>query len=145
MKYIFLLLSMSLACTAFARSSTLQNMTDAQQLGTWAGLALACNGGNKLDDFEFIASRIIGNQATSDEERNKSFKEYAEEKLRAYNLQRKNPTTPCNQVLEHFDGLSIFRAVVYDDGSVKLPDGKILSSKPAPAQSKRIYMQAPTD
>lgn len=145
MKYIFLLIGLSLSGAVFARSSTLQNMTEAQQLGTWAGLALACNAGNKLDEFEFIASRIIGNQAATAEERTTSFKEYATEKLRTYNLQRKTPTESCEQVLAHFDDLPIFRSTVEQDGSVRLPDGKVISATQPQPQSKRIYMQAPTN
>ena len=130
----------------FARSTTLQNMTEAQQLGTWAGIALACNAGNRLDDFELIASRIIGNQATSDEERTTAFKEYASEKLRTYKLQKSKPASSCTQVLEHFDKLPIFRSVVYPDGSVKLPDGKVLSvNSKDNTKEKRVYMQAPTN
>ena len=145
MKYIFLLIGLSLSSTLFARSYTLQNMSDAQQLGTWAGMALACNAGNKLDDFELIASRIIGNQASSDEDRTKAFKEYAVEKLRTYNLQRKTPADSCDQILAHFDELPIFRSEIYQDGSVKLPDGKVIPAKQNPPQSKRIYMQTPTN
>ena len=145
MKYLLLLIGLSLSCTAFARSSKLQNMSEAQQLGAWAGMALACNAGNRLDDYELIASRIIGNQAGSDEDRLKDFKEYATEKLRTFNLQRKTPAEPCNQVLAHFDELPIFKSIVYPDGSVKLPNGKVLSSQEKQPQSKRIYMQAPTD
>lgn len=145
MKYLLLLLGLSLSCTAFARSSTLQNMTEAQQLGAWAGMALACNAGNRLDDYELIASRIIGNQAASDEDRMKDFKEYAAEKLRTFNLQRKTPAEPCSQVLAHFDELPIFKSTVYQDGSVKLPNGKVLSAKNKQPQAKRIYMDSPTD
>ncbi|MBP5161014.1 MAG: hypothetical protein ILP11_03090 [Alphaproteobacteria bacterium] len=145
MKYIFLLIGLSLSGAVFARSHTLQNMSDAQQLGAWAGMALACNAGNKLDDFELIASRIIGNQAASDEDRAKAFKEYAAEKLRTYNLQRKMPTDPCDQVLAHFDDLPIFRSEVYQDGSVKLPDGKVIPANQKQPQNKRIYMQTPTN
>jgi len=146
MKYIFLLIAISLSCGAFARSTTLKSMTEAQQLGTWAGIALACNAGNRLDDFELIASRIIGNQATSTEERTTAFKEYAAEKLRTYKLQKSNPTSSCAQVLEHFDNLPIFRSVVQPDGSVQLPNGKILYANPKDTpKEKRVYMQAPTN
>ncbi len=113
-----------------------KSMTDAQQLGAMAGIALACNAGSRLDDFELIASYIMGNSAATEEARTTAFKEYAAEKLRTYNLQRDQKPTPCPEALQHFYNLPIFASVVYADGTVKLPDGKIIKPKTA-AQKKR--------
>ena len=79
-----------------------KSMTDAQQLGAMAGVALACNAGSRLDDFELIASYIMGNSAATEEARTTAFKEYAAEKLRTYNLQRDQKPTPCPEALQHF-------------------------------------------
>ena len=113
MKKIMFLLSvlLSLPHLCYAQLG-INSMTDAQQLGAMAGVALACNAGSRLDDFELISSYIMGNSAVTDEERTHAFKEYATEKLRTYNLQRDYKPTPCPEVL-----------------TVKLPDGKIIKSK----------------
>ena len=108
------------------QAQTLSGMTDAQQLGTFAGLALACNAGNRLDDFQLIAGYIIANQATSEAQRKKAFEQFAEEKMRTYNMQRQEPRESCDVILKHFYNLPIFGATVYADGTVKFADGRIL-------------------
>ncbi len=130
MKKIMFLLSvlLSLPHLCYAQLG-INSMTDAQQLGAMAGVALACNAGSRLDDFELISSYIMGNSAVTDEERTHAFKEYATEKLRTYNLQRDYKPTPCPEVLKHFYNLPIFASIIYSDGTVKLPDGKIIKSK----------------
>ncbi len=124
-----------------------KSMTDAQQLGAMAGVALACNAGSRLDDFELISSYILGNSAKTEEDREKAFKEYASEKLRTYNLQRDHQPTPCPEVLQTFYHLPIFATIIYADGTVKLPDGKIIKAKTqaqkerAKNMPKRNYMK----
>ena len=108
------------------QAQTLNGMTDAQQLGTFAGLALACNAGNRLDDFQLIAGYIIANQATSEAQKKKAFEQFAEEKMRTYNMQKNDPKESCEVVLEHFYNLPIFGATVYADGTVKFADGRML-------------------
>ena len=109
-----------------AAERTTNGLTEAQQLGITAGIALACNAGSRLDDFELIASRIIANKALTAEAEQKGYREFAESKLRAYNEQRNNPQESCGAVLDSFKHLPIFRSVVYADGGVKMYDGSYL-------------------
>lgn len=112
--------------TLCSAQGSIKSMTEAEQLGTMAGVALACNAGSRLDDYELISSYIIANKAPDATARKKLFKEYAAAKLRSYNLQKDITKTPCPEVLEHFYALPIFGAVIYKDGTIKMPDGKIL-------------------
>ena len=117
-------------------AQTLNGMTDAQQLGAMAGLALACNAGSRLDDFQLISSYIIANENPTEEKRQKAFKAFASEKLRTYNMQKDTPHEDCPTVLKHFYNLDIFNCTVFSNGDVKLPDGKILKA-PTKAQMKK--------
>lgn len=108
---------------------TLQGITENQQLGMMAGLALACDAGGKLDDYELIASRIIANQAQTDADERKAVREYAEYKFSTFKEQKENPQASCGEVLDTFSHLPIFKSTVYADGSVKMPDGRLLKPR----------------
>lgn len=126
-KFILMLLAVCVSFPAFASGSrTTQGLTEAEQLGITAGLALACNAGARLDDFELIASRIIANKAQTKAEEDKGFHQFAESKLNSYMEQRNNPQVPCGVVLESFNNLPIFKSVVYADGGLKMYDGTYL-------------------
>jgi hypothetical protein len=133
-KFIFILLLFLSATTA--KSQTLNGMTDAQQLGAMAGLALACNAGSKLDDFQLISSYIIANENPTETKRKKAFKAFAAEKLRTYNRQKDNPMEDCAEILERFYNIPIFNCTVYRNGDVRFPDGKLLKA-PSEKQKKK--------
>lgn len=124
-KIIFILFFHILLCGT-VNAQTLKGMNDAQQLGSMAGLALACNAGSRLDDFQLISSYIIANENPTKEKREKAFKAFAAEKLRTYNIQKDTPHEDCPTILKHFYNLDIFNCTIYANGDVKFPDGKIL-------------------
>lgn len=134
-RIIFVLFFYILLCGT-AKAQTLNGMNDAQQLGSMAGLALACNAGSRLDDFQLIASYIIANENPTKEKRDKAFKSFAAEKLRTYNMQKDTPLEDCPTVLKHFYNLDIFNCTIYASGDVKFPDGKILKA-PSKKQTKK--------
>ena len=144
MKYIFICF-FALSFTVTAHAQTLNGMNDAQQLGSMAGLALACNAGDKLDDFQLIASYILGNTYPLESQRQKAFTQFAAEKLRTYNMQKNHPVEDCNTILKRFYKLPIFEVTIYKDGSVKFPDGKMLrapTQKDVKAAQKRAEKKA---
>lgn len=117
-------------CPVWAQSdTTLNGVGDASQLGMMAGLALACDAGAKLDDYELIAARILSNQAQTKANEKKSAKEFAEAKFNAFQKQKQAPEATCGEILESFNHLSIFKSVVYADGTVKLPNGQFLKPR----------------
>ena len=133
-KIIFILLLC--ISTDIVKAQTLNGMTDAQQLGAMAGLALACNAGNRLDDFQLISSYIIANENPTEAKRKKAFKSFAAEKLRTYNLQKDAPKEDCVEILKRFYNMPIFSCTIYKNGDVKFPDGKLLKA-PTDQQKKR--------
>ena len=128
-------------CTTSLQAQTLNGMSDAQQLGAMAGLALACNAGSRLDDFQLISSYILADTYTTEEKRNKAFTQFASEKLRTYNLQKQKPIEDCPTILKRFYNLPIFEVTIYKDGSIKFPDGKILRA-PTDQDKKRAEANA---
>lgn len=122
MRLFFLGLSLIIALSA-PRAQNVQKMSDAEQLGMMAGLAMACGSTKKLEDYELISSRLIANPAVSEEIEKQHIRMYMQAKWDAMQRQQKDPPVSCKEVLEHFNKLPIFNSIVYRDGSVKLPDG----------------------
>lgn len=142
----FLILTVPSVC--FSASRTLNGIPENEQLGMMAGLALACNAGGLLDDYELIASRIMANPAVTKQEELSLFRGYAQAKLKAYKEQKNAPEVSCGEVLDRFSRLPIFQSVVYADGTVKLPDGKVITPKrktkmiPAKKPASKKYSKA---
>ena len=113
----------ALVLSGSVQAQSLKEMSDAEQLGMMAGLALACGGGKKLDDYELISARILANEAPTDTEENRQARIYAQAKWDAMQRAKKDTKTDCREVMAHFNKLPIFNSIVYGDGSVKLPDG----------------------
>ena len=126
-----MLIMVLMAMPVFADDTerTTEGMTEAEQLGVTAGLALACNAGGKLDDFELIASRLIANKALTAEAEQKGYREFAEAKFGAYNEQKNDPKESCGAILDSFNRLPLFRSVVFADGGLKMYDGTYLKPK----------------
>jgi len=131
-KFYFALLFFVLAQPVIAQN--IKSMSDAEQLGMTAGLAMACDS-SKLEDFEVIASRLIANQSATDEIEKKEVRVYTQAKWDALQRQKKGNPADCKEILEHFDKLPLFNSYVYGDGSVQLPDGAW--SKPLRPVKKR--------
>ena len=111
---------------AFETGRTSQGLSELQQLGITAGVAQACGVGEKLKNFELIANRIIANPTATVEEEKKQLKEFAAYKLAAYNEQKRQPALSCQEVVRRFNDLPIFQSIIYADGTIKLPDGRII-------------------
>lgn len=123
-------LALLVAMPALAQGDrTLNGFGDSEQLGMMAGLALACNAGTRLDDYELIASRILANQAQTAAEEKKATKDFATAKFNAYKEQKDSPQASCPEVLDSFNHLPLFKSVVYADGVVKLPNGTFLKPR----------------
>ena len=120
MKKLFLLLFL-FSTPAFTAS--LSVLDEAEQMGTIGGLAEACQAKDKLDIYELIAVRLIANKSHSEEEEREGYNRYAAEKLNAMREHRSNPKMTCNEILNHFNKLPIFKSIVYQDGSLKMYDG----------------------
>ena len=123
---------------AFETGRTSQGLSELQQLGITAGVAQACGVGEKLKTFELIANRIIVNPTATAEEEKKQLKEFAAYKLAAYNEQKQQPALSCQEISRRFNNLPIFKSVIYADGTIKLPDGRVIKpTRPLKQKEKK--------
>lgn len=115
---------------AMAQSRTANGLSDAERLAISAGAAQACGAdNNKLVNYEVIVSRILVNPTATEQEETAVLTEYAQKKFEVFNEQKKAPEMGCAEVVRRFENLPIFKSVVYRDGTIKLPDGKVIKPK----------------
>lgn len=154
MKKALFLMFLFLPVICQAQSRTGNGLTDAEKLAIMAGAAQACQADqDKLINYEVIVSRILVNPTTSEQEETAVLTAYARKKFQVFNEQKVAPEMDCNEVLRRFDNLEIFKSVVYQDGTVKLPDGKVIkpkrpvvtsnNSKPASQDAKKNVKASP--
>ena len=110
-------------------AGTLSILEEAAQLGTIAGLAAACGAGEKLDNYELIAARLIANKSPSIDAEKAGYRRYAEEKLRAKRDHESSPKLTCGEILNRFQKMPLFRSGVYQDGSLQFYDGTYYPAK----------------
>lgn len=110
-----------------AESRTANGLSDVEKLAITAGAAQACGANtDKLQTYEMIASRIIVNPLRSEAEENAALKVYAQKKLQTFQEQKSSPELNCQEVLARFNQMSLFKSTLYRDGTLKLPDGKVI-------------------
>ena len=112
-----------LTANSMAQVNTYVNPS-VSELGTIAGAAYACNAGQSLKDFEFIASQIMVNTANDRKMENVFIQEYVMAKKNAMERQAKRPPVPCSEFLREFEKQPIFQFTVYSDGSIKTDKGQ---------------------
>ena len=120
-----------------ANSRTMMGVSEIEQLGISAGVALACHvDQEQLKNYEMIASRIISNPLKTVEAEKEALRLYAQAKLKAYDEQKKHKLMNCNEVLTRFETQEIFKSVVYRDGTIKMPNGKVVKPE-RPLKAKK--------
>ena len=110
---------------------------EARALGIVAGQGLAC-GSSKYDTFELLARAIILTKSPSDALQNKALKIFTEEKADVFVTNQLNNFADCPDVLKRFDNQDIFKATLYADGTIKMPDGQILTPR-VPYDATKVY------
>ena len=133
-KFSFILAVLLLATPAKAQMSY---EDEARALGVIAGQGMAC-GSSKYDTFELLARAIILTKSPNDAMQNKALKIFTEEKADVYITQQLNKFADCPNVLQRFDKQDIFNATLYGDGTIKMPDGQILTPR-VPYDATMIY------
>lgn len=112
-------------------------MDEVRALGAVSGQGLAC-GAAKYDDFELLARAIMLSKAPSDKLRNDAIYAYNEEKANAYFSKQMDGFYECTLINRRFDRQEIFKAVLYEDGTIKMPDGKVITPR-QPYDATMIY------
>jgi len=133
-KIIAVLLCLGLATPAFAQMSY---EDEVRALGAVAGQGLAC-GSAKYDTFELLARAIVLTKSPNDELMDKGLKIFTEEKADVFVSKQLDNFADCASIVSRFDAQDIFKITLYGDGTLKMPDGKILTPR-NPYDASLIY------
>lgn len=132
-----------LICIFCATSSHAQMpyIEEVRALGAISGQGLAC-GSSKYDTFELLARAILLTKSPSDKLQNDAIYAYSEEKANAYISKEMDGFYECAAINRRFDNQEIFKAVLYADGTIKMPDSKVLTPR-KPYDATMIYKKNP--
>lgn len=133
-KLWFLVAALGMASPAAAQMSY---MDEVKALGAVSGQGLAC-GASKYDDFELLARAIMLSKAPSEKLRNEAVYAYNEAKANAYISKQMDGFYECTLINRRFDRQEIFKTVLYEDGTLKMPDGKVITPR-FPYDARMIY------
>lgn len=100
-------------------------LEDVRNLGYVSGEGLAC-GATKYPSYELIARAYLVSTAKSDKEQADGMYEYNKAKATAFMEKRGDGYWGCEEVNRRFNNQKIFKSTLYKDGTIKLPDGKII-------------------
>lgn len=142
MKKIVLAVLVLLLNAATARSAE-PYLEEVKALGIVSGQGLAC-GASKFDTFEMLARAILITKASSDRQQAEGMRVYNEAKADAYISKQMDGFFECAQINRRFDNQLIFRATLYADGTIKMPDGQIFTPR-NPYDATLVYKKAITD
>jgi hypothetical protein len=141
MKKIIIVLVFLFAATPSNAQMSYQE--EARTLGIVAGQGLAC-GSSKYDTFELLARAIILTKSPSDSLQSKALELFTEEKANVFVTQQLNNFADCPDIVQRFDAQEIFQATLYGDGTIKMPDGQILTPR-TPYDATMIYDRSSND
>lgn len=103
-------------------------LEDLETLGYVSGEGLAC-GAKRYKAYELIARAFLVSSAKSDEEQREGMYKYNEAKADAYLSKRHAGLLGCDEVRRRFDKQKIFNTKIYKNGTMKMPDGKIIKPR----------------
>lgn len=124
----------TISSLAFAQMPYIE---EARALGAISGQGLAC-GSTKYDTFEMLSRAILLSKSPSDKLQNDAFYAYMEEKANAYMSKELDGFYGCSDIIRRFDNQDIFKIVLYADGTLKMPDGQIITPR-NPYDARYIY------
>lgn len=111
-----------------ANAQKVSYIDEMQALGAVSGQGLACNA-SKYHTYEMLARAILVSKARSDAEQLAGMKSYNEYKATAFVSKMKDGLTNCRSIANDFDKQQIFKMVLYGDGTIKMPDGSIVTPR----------------
>ena len=128
-----------LALSLFAAPAEAQMayLDEVRALGAVAGQGLAC-GASKYGTFEMLAMAILISKAPNDSLQAQAMYAYNEEKADAYLSKQYDGLFECAEINRRFDNQGIFQATLYGDGTIKMPDGQIVTPR-QPYDARQIY------
>ena len=126
-----------LAAAVSPAAAQMPYIEEVKALGAISGQGLAC-GSSKYDTFELLARAILLTKSPSDKLQNDAVYAYSEAKANAYMSKEMDGFYECAAINRRFDNQEIFKAVLYADGTIKMPDGQILTPR-RPYDATMIY------
>lgn len=126
-----------LAAAVSPAAAQMPYIEEVKALGAISGQGLAC-GSSKYDTFELLARAILLTKSPSDKLQNDAVYVYSEAKANAYMSKEMDGFYECAAINRRFDNQEIFKAVLYADGTIKMPDGQILTPR-RPYDATMIY------
>lgn len=124
MKFVqsFIIFSLFMAVPAIAADNYLE---DVKNLGYVSGQGLAC-GATRYPSYELVARAYMVSSARSDTEQANGMYAYNAAKARAYISKRRDGYLGCSGINEIFNNQKIFKAKLQKDGTIRMPDGKVI-------------------
>lgn len=101
---------------------------DVKNLGYASGEGLAC-GASRYKSYELVARAYLVSSARSDSEQAEGMYAYNTAKARAYMKKRADGLLGCSEINARFDKQKIFNTKLYKNGTLKMPDGKIIKPR----------------
>lgn len=112
-------------------------LDEMKALGTVSGQGLVC-GAEKYDQFEMLARAIMLTKAPNNAMLQKGVYAYTEAKASVYMNKQLDGGYLCREIADRFNAQEIFSISLYEDGTIKMPDGKIITPK-MPYDATKIY------
>ena len=135
-KYLSLGAIISVLWTFSARAQ-MPYLDEVKALGAVAGQGMAC-GASKYSTFELLARAILISKAPSDKMQSDAVYAYNEAKANAYISKQMDGFFECDAINRRFDNQDIFKATLYRDGTLKMPDGTLVTPR-QPYDATLVY------
>ena len=133
-KYIMFLFAIFISPSSFAQMPYIEEV---KALGAIAGQGLAC-GSTKYGTFEMLSRAILLSKSPTDKLQSDAVYTYSEAKANSYMSKEMDGFHECASINKRFDAQDIFKIVLYADGTLKMPDGKIVTPR-RPYDATMIY------
>lgn len=137
MKKLILVMICTVLCISGAKAQKMSYAEEMQALGAVAGQGLACDA-SKYHTYEMLARAILISKAASDEQQLEGMNVYNEHKVDAFTSKIKDGFSNCRSIASAFDKQKIFSMVLYGDGTIKMPDGSIVTPR-VPYDPNLVY------
>lgn len=128
-------------CADRAAAQEATYLEEVQALGSISGQGLACDA-TKYQTFELLARAIMISKAASDGVQEQGMKAYNDYKARSFISVVKDGFRDCDSIVRRFDKQQIFKSTLYGDGTIKMPDGKIITPR-HPYDATKVYEKDP--
>lgn len=122
---------------AVSAQAQMPYIDEVKALGAVAGQGMAC-GASKYNTFELLARAILISKAPSDKIQSEGVYAYNEAKANAYISKQMDGFYECDTINRRFDNQDIFKATLYRDGTIKMPDGTIITPR-QPYDATLVY------